>query len=82
MSEMFETADRMFLMASGSSVADKTRKVADCVKGASTAWGFIVADELKLRCKENGRSQLTGMRAVLDGRERLSLVNASARGGF
>lgn len=82
MSEMLETADRMFLMASGTSLADKTRMVADCVKGASTAWGFIVAGELMLWCKGNGRLQLTGIRGVVAGRECLSLVRAGARGRF
>lgn len=48
MSEMQATADRMFLMACASAVADKTRNVLDCVKGASTAWEFIVTDELEL----------------------------------
>lgn len=48
MSEMLAIADRMFLMAYASAVADKTRNVLDCVKGASTAWKFIVTDELEL----------------------------------
>lgn len=48
MSEMLATADRIFLMAYASAVADKTRNVVDRVKGASTACEFIVTDELKL----------------------------------
>lgn len=48
MSEMLAIADRMFLMAYALAVADKTRNVLDCVKGASTAWEFIMTDELEM----------------------------------
>lgn len=65
-------------MTYASSFADNARNVADCVKGASTAWEFIVAGELALVRNEKWQLHSFGRRAVLVGYQSLDLRNKCA----